>query len=85
MVQFIPLVIVPQIFFSGIFPVEGMADWLQNLGRIMPLYYGADALKSVMYRGEGLGDVAGNLSILALFALVFIVLNILALKRHRKL
>ena len=85
MVQFIPLVIVPQIFFSGIFPIEGMADWLQNLGRIMPLYYGADALKSVMYRGEGLADVSGDLLVLALFALLFIVLNIVALKRYRKL
>ncbi|RLQ91262.1 ABC transporter permease [Planomicrobium sp. Y74] len=85
MVQFIPLVIVPQIFFSGIFPLDGMADWLQNLGRIMPLYYGADALKAVMYRGEGLTDVWGDLLVLGLFALLFIVLNILALKRYRKL
>ncbi|WP_422122282.1 ABC transporter permease [Planococcus sp. X10-3] len=85
MVQFIPVVIVPQIFFSGIFPIEGMADWLQNVGRVMPLYYGADALKGVMYRGEGLGDVADNLVVLALFALLFIALNILALKRYRKL
>ena len=85
MVQFIPVVIVPQIFFSGIFPIEGMADWLQNVGRIMPLYYGADALKAVMYRGEGLGDIAGNLLVLVLFAILFIVLNIAALKRYRKL
>ncbi|WP_033542989.1 ABC transporter permease [Planococcus sp. CAU13] len=85
MVQFIPLVIVPQIFFSGIFPIEGMAAWLQNIGRIMPLYYGADALKSVMYRGEGLGDVWADLLVLAGFALLFIALNIVALKRYRKL
>lgn len=85
MVQFIPIVIVPQIFFSGIFPLDGMAEWLQNLGRIMPLYYGADALKAVMYRGEGLTDVWGDLLVLGLFALLFIVLNILALKRYRKL
>ncbi|XKE95347.1 ABC transporter permease [Metaplanococcus flavidus] len=85
MVQFIPLVIVPQIFFSGLFPLDGMADWLQNLGRIMPLYYGADALKAVMYRGEGLIDVWEDLLVLGLFALLFIVLNILALKRYRKL
>ncbi|MFD1030143.1 ABC transporter permease [Metaplanococcus flavidus] len=85
MVQFIPVVIVPQIFFSGIFPIEGMAEWLQNVGRVMPLYYGADALTGVMYRGEGLGDVADNLLVLALFALLFIALNILALKRYRKL
>lgn len=85
MVQFIPVVIVPQIFFSGIFPIDGMAEWLQNLGRVMPLFYGAEALKAVMYRGEGLTDVWGELLVLVLFALLFIVLNVVALKRYRKL
>lgn len=85
MVQFIPIVVVPQIFFAGIIPLEGMADWLQNVSRIMPLYYAADALKAIMYRGEGLADVSGNLLALAAFASVFIFLNIIALKRSRKL
>ncbi|WP_223635127.1 ABC transporter permease [Planococcus sp. 4-30] len=85
MVQFIPVVVVPQIFFAGIIPLEGMADWLQNISRIMPLYYAADALKAIMYRGEGLTDVTGNLLALATFAAVFIFLNIIALKRYRKL
>lgn len=85
MVQFIPIVVVPQIFFAGIIPLEGMADWLQNISRIMPLYYAADALKAIMYRGEGLADVSANLLALAIFAAVFIFLNIIALKRYRKL
>ena len=85
MVQFIPIVVVPQIFFAGIIPLEGMADWLQNISRIMPLYYAADALKAIMYRGEGLRDVSSNLLALATFAAVFIFLNIIALKRYRKL
>ena len=85
MVQFIPVVVVPQIFFAGIIPLEGMADWLQNVSRIMPLYYAADALKAIMYRGEGLADVSSNLLALAVFAAVFIFLNIVALKRYRTL
>ena len=85
MVQFIPVVVVPQIFFAGIIPLEGMADWLQNIGKVMPLHYAADALKAVMYKGQGLGDVAGDLLILAIFAFIFIVLNIIVLKRYRKL
>ncbi|EGA88489.1 ABC transporter, permease protein [Planococcus donghaensis MPA1U2] len=85
MVQFIPIVVIPQIFFAGIIPLEGMADWLQNLSRIMPLYYAADALKAIMYRGEGLADISSNLLALAAFAIVFIFMNIFALKRYRKL
>ena len=34
MIQFIPLV-VPQVFFSGIFPLENMPDWL-GIGYIFP-------------------------------------------------
>lgn len=83
MVQFIPVVVVPQIFFSGIFPVDRMADWLQDIGRIMPLYYAADALKAVMYQGQGIDAIKWDLFALAVFAAVFIILNIFALKRHR--
>ncbi|GLC87176.1 ABC transporter permease [Lysinibacillus piscis] len=85
MMQFIPLVIVPQVFFSGIFPLDTMAQWLQYLGRIMPLYYAADALNGVMYKGNSFGDIAMNLSILACFALVFIILNIISLRKYRSL
>ncbi|MGI2329195.1 ABC transporter permease [Planococcus sp. YIM B11945] len=85
MVQFIPVVVVPQIFFAGIIPLEGMADWLQGIGRVMPLYYAANALKSVMYKGQGLGEISGDLLALAIFAAVFITLNIFALKRYRAL
>ncbi|KAB8125679.1 ABC transporter permease [Gracilibacillus oryzae] len=85
MVQFIPIVVVPQIFFSGILPLEGMADWLQLLAKIMPLYYAADALKGVMYEGLGFADISGDLLILVIFAILFIFLNLVALKKYRKL
>ena len=84
MMQFIPLVVVPQVFFAGILPYDGMAEWLQALGRIMPLYYAADALKGTMYRGEGFSGISADLLALAAFAAVFIALNVLALKRYRK-
>ncbi|WP_342546054.1 ABC transporter permease [Lysinibacillus sp. FSL K6-4013] len=85
MMQYIPLVIVPQVFFSGIFPLDSMAEWLQNIGRIMPLYYAADALNGVMYKGYSLPDIIVNLSILACFAIVFITLNMISLKKYRSL
>ncbi|WP_102691690.1 ABC transporter permease [Rummeliibacillus pycnus] len=85
MVQFIPLVIIPQIFFTGLFPMDGMADWLVNIGRIMPLYYASDAIKGVMYKGYGLNDIAMDLSVLIGFAIVFILLNIVSLKKYRTL
>lgn len=85
MMQFIPIAVVPQVFFAGIFPLEGMADWLQAFAKIIPMYYAGDALKGVMYKGLSLSDISGDLLALVLFAAIFVVLNILALKRYRKL
>ncbi|KMY54204.1 ABC transporter permease [Bacillus sp. FJAT-27231] len=85
MIQFIPIIVVPQIFFSGIFSIEGMAEWLQVFANFMPLYYAADALKGVMYEGLSLTDISSNLYILLAFSAVFIVLNLFALKKYRKL
>jgi len=85
MIQFIPLVIVPQVFFSGLFNMETMSEWLRWLGRFMPLFYGADALREIMVRGGGWPDVAFDAYMLAGFAAVFIALNVLALKKHRSI
>lgn len=85
MIQFIPLVIVPQVFFTGIIPLAGMPEWLQMFSKIMPISYGADALKSIMYKGMDLSEILTDLVVLIGFAVVFIALNIVALKKYRKI
>ncbi|WP_195858290.1 ABC transporter permease [Companilactobacillus futsaii] len=84
MIQFIPLIVVPQIFFAGLVPVDGMASWLQAIAHIMPLYYGANALTPVVTKGAGLGDIGVNLLILVGFMVVLTMLNIVGMKRYRK-
>lgn len=85
MMQFIPIAIIPQVFFAGIFPVDGMAGWLQVIAKCMPMYYGGNALVEVMYKGLGFSDILPDLLVLLGFALVFILLNIIALKKYRKI
>ncbi|MGD6963341.1 ABC transporter permease [Fictibacillus phosphorivorans] len=85
MIQFIPLVVVPQVFFSGLFTIETMADWLQPLSYIMPLTYGGEAIRDIMIQGDGWGDIYGNVLVLLGFSLLFMILNVLALKKHRRL
>ncbi|EJR62649.1 DrrB family ABC transporter efflux protein [Bacillus toyonensis] len=85
MIQFIPLVIVPQIFFSGLFPIESMNKWLQMLGKLFPLTYGADAMRQVMIRNQGFTEITLDLTVLLLFSLLFAVGNVFALKKHRKI
>lgn len=85
MIQFIPLVIVPQVFFCGLFNLETMPVWLSSISYIMPLYYGAEALQEIMIRGKGFESIFKNIFILLSFSTVFCILNIQALKKHRKL
>ncbi|MGG3894767.1 ABC transporter permease [Geobacillus stearothermophilus] len=85
MVQFIPLVVVPQVFFSGLFNLDTMEQWLRSLSVIMPLTYGADALRDIMVRGEGFSAIAVDVYVLLGFTMLFMLLNVVALKKYRKL
>jgi len=85
MVQFIPLVIVPQIFFSGLFHLDTIVDWLRPVCYIMPMYYGADALQDVMVRGGGWSEIAPNVYVLLGFSFLLAAANTLVLRKHRKI
>lgn len=85
MLQFIPIVVVPQVFFSGLFNLDAMAPWLRAFGRIFPLTYGAEAMRDVMLRGAEWSGISRNAGILLLYTLVFLTLNVLALRKHRKI
>src|SRR5256884_2818873 len=64
-VQFMPAVVVPQIFLCGLFaPREMMAGWMQALSKAMPLTYAVQGLQEVgrhadptglMWRGLAIG------------------------------
>jgi len=83
--QFIPLIIVPQILFSGLFSLREAPIWVLMLSKIFPLTYGARALSSVVLRGEGLSVVVVDIIVLTGYAVLFIILNSLALKKYRSL
>ncbi|KON86042.1 ABC transporter permease [Sporosarcina globispora] len=85
MIQFIPLIVVPQIFFSGLFNLETISEWLSWIGPFTPLYYAAEALRNVMVRGFGWEMIYKDLLILLAFSLLFMLLNIAALRRYRKI
>lgn len=82
-VQFIPLVLGIQVFLSGIFwPVAQLPKVLQPISYILPLTYANDALRGVMLKNSGLGDIAGQLSALLAFALLMILLSSLTIRRQ---
>ncbi len=85
MIQFIPIVVVPQVFFSGLFDLSTMNPWLQSIGHFMPLWYIADALRNIMIRGKGWNDIVFDVLILILICVFFVIANILVLKKYRKI
>ncbi|MEC5188353.1 ABC transporter permease [Geobacillus thermodenitrificans] len=85
MMQFIPLVVIPQVFFSGLFNLDTMEEWLRSLSVVMPLTYGANALRDIMVRGQGWSTIAADIYVLLGFTVLFMVLNVVALKKYRKL
>jgi ABC-2 type transport system permease protein len=82
MIQFIPIVIVPQVFFTGLFDLS--PAWAV-VGKFMPLYYVADALDKVMMRGQGIAGIAFDVCVLLGLTLIFMTANTLLLKRYRRI
>ncbi|QHW31076.1 ABC transporter permease [Paenibacillus rhizovicinus] len=84
-VQLIPLTIVPQVFFSGLVPLDTIPYHLGNLCYVMPIYYGAAAIKGVMIYGNGFTHIWPYLLGLVGYSLILYALNTQALKKFRKL
>ena len=84
MMQFIPLVIMPQLFFSGIIPLSSMGEWAPTVGKFLPLTYSGDAISQIILYGHNLGDILPNLGVLMIFLIILTILNIVGLRRYRK-
>jgi ABC-2 type transport system permease protein len=82
MVQFIPLILFPQIFLCGvIWPVEQMPDYLQWLSTVLPLKYAVDGLRDIMLSGKSLIDLGVELAVLVAFAVFISILAAVTLRR----
>lgn len=83
-IQFIPLLLLPQALLGGLFfPVATLPVVLKQLAYVLPLTYANFALKDVMLRGFGLGDIWPDLIFLVGFAMVMVVGAALSLRQER--
>ncbi len=83
-IQFIPLVLLPQIFLGGLWwPVATLWPPLRWLSLLFPITHAVHALRAVMLAGQGFGDVANDVLALVLFALAMTGLGVLVLRRQR--
>jgi len=80
--QFIPVVIVPQFLLCGvIWPVAHLPGWLQVLAYCMPVTYAVEAIRDVSLRGLGFVDVWHDFAALCAFALVGLALASVSVRR----
>ena len=83
-IQFIPIVLVPQFLLSGVlFPVSTLPAVLQPLTKLMPLAYAVDGLRQVFIRGADLSVRALQVDLLVLVgaAVLFAVLASVTIRR----
>lgn len=84
-VQFIPIVILPQAFLSGLLvPVAQLPEWLRPFSAILPLTYANEALKAVMIKGAEISDtvVLRDIGVLALFGVLMAAGAVASIRRE---
>ena len=84
-VQFVPLVLLPQVFLSGLLvPVDQLNDILRPISTVLPLTYANEALRAVMVKGYPLTDplIVRDIGILAAFAVVMAIAAVVSIRRE---
>ena len=83
-VQFIPLLFVPQVLLGGLFfPVDTLPPVLKQIAEVMPLTYANYALKDVMLKGFTLADIWLDLTVLVAFAALMVIGAAISLRQER--
>ncbi len=83
--QFIPVVIVPQGLLGGVFwSIDSLPQLLQPLARVMPLTYAIEGLRNVLIKGVGLesSSLQVDVAVLAGFAILLIVIASRTIRRE---
>jgi len=83
--QFIPIVIVPQALLGGFFwSIDQLPSLLQPVARILPVTYAIDGLRQVMLAGADLTSwqVLFDLAVLTGIAAVFVILAAATIRRE---
>jgi ABC-2 type transport system permease protein len=83
-IQFIPMVIIPQILLCGtLFEVDSMPVFFRYLAKILPLTYTNNFLADVLLKAKPIASSLPNMAVLSGFFIFFTVISILSIrKRH---
>jgi len=69
-------------FFTGMyFPIEYLPVYMQQMGRVIPMTYAAQALRDIMIRNATIGDLLLPMATLAFSAICLYTVGVLLYKR----
>ncbi|NWF87576.1 ABC transporter permease [Candidatus Bathyarchaeota archaeon] len=69
-------------FFTGMyFPIEYLPTYMQQIGRVIPMTYAAQALRDIMIRNATLADLALPILTLTISALILYGIGVILYKR----
>ena len=60
-----------------LFPVTVLPAWIQGLAALMPLTYALEGMRLALLKGYSLGDLAGTVFILGIFAVILLSLGMM--------
>lgn len=84
-VQFMPVVVVPQILLCGLFVArDEMADWLGAISNALPLTYSVDALQEIAANTDSTTTLWTDLAIITGCVVVVLMLASLTLRRQSR-
>jgi ABC-2 type transport system permease protein len=80
--MFMMTLMFPMMFLSGVFfPIQQMPWYMQDISKILPLTYAADALRKVMVLGAGIPQISSELIVLLAFGIVMIAIALPVFRR----
>jgi ABC-2 type transport system permease protein len=69
-------------FPSGaIYPIASFPGWLKAFAKVNPEAYAVDALKSILFKGESIAGITGDITFLLIFTSVMMTIAIATFKR----
>jgi ABC-2 type transport system permease protein len=72
----------PMMFLSGVFfPIQQMPWYMQDISKVLPLTYAAQALRKVMVLGSGLSAISTEVTILVIFGVVMTTVAVPVFRR----
>jgi ABC-2 type transport system permease protein len=83
-IQFVALVIMPSLLLGGCFwPLESLPAWVRPLSYAIPPRYAAEAMRAVMLRGWGIGQIWVELAAMAAITVGCLGLSVVRLRGDR--